>query len=243
MLRIPSSGGAATPLLNLANGEVAFASAQLLPGGKAVLFEVSGPLVQPEKTSIEVLTLADHRRKVAYQGGTSPRYVASSSKGGYLLYAVRNTLFAVPFELERLETRGGPVPVLGDVEHHPENFDSQYDVSRTGTLIYRKAAAGTQTSTLQWVDASGKRTPLVRVTGEIDTPRLSPDGKRLAVTTTGSGRVDIQVYDLERETLDQFDVGRREGFLRRGLESRRSIPGLRFLHRAVLGSRGRGRTA
>jgi len=207
MLRIPSSGGDATPLLNLASGEVAFSRAQVLPGGKAVLFAVGGPLVQPEKTNIEVLTLADHRRKVVYQGATSPRYVATSSKGGYLLYAVRNTLFAVPFDLERLETRDAAVPVLGDVERKSDSFDSQYDVSLTGTLIYRKAAASTQTSTLQWIDASGKRTPLVRVTGEIDTPRLSPDGKRLAVTTSGSGRVDTQVYDLERESWTNLTSG------------------------------------
>lgn len=207
MLRIPSGGGAATPVLNLASGEVAFSWAQVLPGGKAVLFAVNGPLVQPEKTSIEILTLADQRRKVVYQGGSSPRYVATSSKGGHLLYAVRNTLFAVPFDLECLETRGGAVPVLIDVEHHPESFDSQYDISRAGTLIYRKAAVSIQTSTLQWVDAGGKRTPLVRVTGEIDTPRLSPDGKRLAVTTIGLGRVDIQLYDLERETWTNLTSG------------------------------------
>jgi WD40 repeat protein len=207
MLRIPSGGGPATPVLNLASGEVAFSWAQVLPAGKAVLFAVNGPLVQPEKTSIEIFTLADQRRRVVYQGGSSPRYVATSSKGGYLLYAVRNTLFAVPFDLERLETCGGAVPVLFDVEHHPESFDSQYDMSRAGTLIYRKAAASIQTSTLQWVDAGGKRTPLVRVTGEINTPRLSPDGKRLAVTTIGSGRVDIQLYDLERETWTNLTSG------------------------------------
>ncbi len=200
MLRIPSSGGAATSVLNLANGEVAFASAQVLSGEKAVLFEATGPLVQPEKTSIEVFTLADHRRKVVYQGGTSPRYVATSSGSGYLLYAVRETLFAVPFDLERLETRGAPVPVLSDVEHHPENFDSQYDLSRTGALIYRKAGANTQTSTLQWVGTDGKKITIVRQPGQISDPHLSPDGKRLAATTTGSGRVDTQVYDLKRET-------------------------------------------
>jgi Tol biopolymer transport system component len=212
MLLIPSNSGAVTPVMNLASGEVTFSSAQVLPGGKAVLFAVNGPLVQPEKTSIEVLTLADRRRKVVYQGAGSPRYVAASSNGGYLLYAVRNTLFAVPFDLERLETRGGAVPVLSDVEHHPESFDSQYDISRAGTLIYRKAAATIQTATLQWVDAGGKRKPLVRVNGEIRVPRFSPDGKRLAVTTIGLGRVDIQLYDLERETWTNLTSGVEKDF-------------------------------
>jgi Tol biopolymer transport system component len=207
MVRIPSGGGAVTPLLSLASGENAFAWAQVLPTGKAVLFDVNGPLVQPEKTSIEVLTLADHHRKVLYQGGGSPRFVAASANAGYLLYAVRNTLFAAPFDLDRLETRGAAVPVLDDVEHQPESFDSQYDVSRSGTLVYRKAATAGQTSTLEWVDTSGKRAPLVRAPGSIDSPSLSPDGKRLAVTTAGSGRVDIQVYDIQRETWTNLTSG------------------------------------
>ena len=60
---------------------------------------------------------------------------------GYLLYANKATLFAVPFDLDKLETRGTALPVLDDVGYNPASFESQFDVSRDGTLVYRKADA------------------------------------------------------------------------------------------------------
>ena len=42
VLRLPSTGGAGTPILELANGELFHAHPQILPGGKAMLLEVVG---------------------------------------------------------------------------------------------------------------------------------------------------------------------------------------------------------
>jgi hypothetical protein len=50
-----------------------------------------------------VLTLAGHQRKTVSRGGTSPRYLAASNGTGYLVYLNKATLFAIPFDLEKLE--------------------------------------------------------------------------------------------------------------------------------------------
>lgn len=42
LTRVPANGGAPTPVLDLAPGEVGHASPQILPGGKAVLFGLPG---------------------------------------------------------------------------------------------------------------------------------------------------------------------------------------------------------
>ena len=38
------------------------------------------------------------------RGGTSPRYLATSNGTGHLMYLNKATLFAVPFDLDKLET-------------------------------------------------------------------------------------------------------------------------------------------
>ena len=65
--------------------------------------------------NIEVLTLADRHRKIVARGGSSARYLATSNGAGHLVYINKATLFAIPFDLDKLETRGTAVPVLDDV--------------------------------------------------------------------------------------------------------------------------------
>src|SRR5665213_2002020 len=207
LFRIPSAGGAATSVADT-NGELTFLAPQILPGGKSVLISIYPALNDPDRASIEVLSLSDHRRKPVAQGGTSARYLATSNKAGYLVYANRSTLFAVPFDLGNMEKRGTPIPVLDDVGFHPTTYESQFDVSRAGTLVYRKASAATNgMSTIQWVDAAGKRTPLAAKAAGYGDAHLSPDGKRLASTVIAAGTEDIQVYDLQRETWTNLTFG------------------------------------
>jgi hypothetical protein len=78
----------------------------------------------PERTqdagrfNIEVLTLADRRRKIVARGGSTARYLPTSSGIGHLVYTSNATLFAVPFDLEKLETRGTAIPVLDDMAYN-----------------------------------------------------------------------------------------------------------------------------
>ena len=53
-------------------------------------------------------------------------------------------------------------------------------------------------TTIQWVDAAGKRARSAKP-GGFQTVRLSPDGKRLVADLISRGSEDIQVYDLQRE--------------------------------------------
>jgi Tol biopolymer transport system component len=49
-----------------------------------------------------------------------------------------------------------------------------------------------------WVDEKGSVSPLWNELGSYANPRLSPDGKRLALTLLRDGNWDVWVYDLER---------------------------------------------
>jgi Tol biopolymer transport system component len=205
--RIPSGGGPSEKVEKPENGESSLANPQSLPGGKAILFAANkGGGV--DQFTIEVLTLADHHRKIVARGGNTPRYLATSSRMGHLIYVNKATLVAVPFDLDKLETHGAAVPVLDDVAYTSSNGAGQFDFSQTGTLVYRKARGGASGMvTLQWIDPTGKKEPLRAEPGSYLSSRLSPDGKRVALTVRERGSTDVWVYEPRRDAMTRLTFG------------------------------------
>jgi serine/threonine protein kinase/Tol biopolymer transport system component len=206
LVRIPAGGGPPETVAPLGTGESALARPQILPGGKAVLFTTSTSTSgDADRFNIEVLTLVDHHRKIVARGGTTARYLATSNGAGHLVYTNKTTLFAIPFDLDKLETRGTAVPVLDDVAYNTRIGAGGLDFSRTGTLVYRRTSASMAAmTTVQWVDATGNKEPLRAKPGIYESPSLSPDGKRLALVLTDEGRPDVWVFDQQRETRLTF---------------------------------------
>ena len=207
LLRMPAGGGPPETVADLRNGERALQIPQLLPGGKAILF-AAVPTLDVDKFTIEVLTLADRRRKIVARGGQSPWYLASSNGAGHVLYINKGTVFAIPFDLDTLETHGTAVPVLNDVAYSALVGSGEFDVSRTGTLVCRRSSGGTSAlATVQWVDPSGRKEPLRATPGVYQDPSLSPDGTRVALTVTEGGSSDIWVYDPRRDAMTRLTFG------------------------------------
>jgi len=197
--RVPSAGGKPAPVTQLAPGEIVHRWPQILPGGKAVLFSAYSSMTGLDGATIEVLTLRDGRRKTLVRGGAWGRYLTS----GHLVYINKGTLFAVPFDPDRLEVHGTPTPVLEEVAYSAAFGSAQIDFSRTGTLVYRSGKVGGGLVTVQWVDGSGDTRPLLPVPGNYLSPTLSPDGSRLAMTSAG----DIWVYELGRGSMTRLTFG------------------------------------
>ena len=203
LLRIRADGGAPETIAPSATGDAALARPQVLPGGKAILFTTprSG---DTRDFSVEVLTLADRHRKIVARGGSTARYLPTATGLGHLVYTTHATLFAIPFDLEKLETRGAPIQVLDDVGYFATLGAGGFDVSGTGTLVYRKAGASVPAaSMLQWVDAAGRRIPLRAEPGVYSNLRLSPDGTRVALLS-GAGVPDVWVYDTRRDAMTRL---------------------------------------
>jgi serine/threonine-protein kinase len=203
VLRLSSKGGVQETVLELGGDELFHSFPQVLPGAKAALIAVYGTPPGVDKANIEVFSFADRRRKTLVRGATSPRYLMS----GHLVYTNRNTMFAIPFDLDTLETRGTAVPVLDDVAFDASASFAQFDVSRGGTLVYRRTPGAANAMTLQWLDATGKQTPLAAKAAVYSPPRLSPDGKRvLMVSAEGTGQ-DVWVYDEQRDAMTRLTFG------------------------------------
>ena len=206
LVRIRDGGGQAETIAALGNGEIRFLFPQILPKGKAVLFAAyTAP--NPDASSIEVMTLADHHRKTLSRG-TSPRYLATSNGAGYLVYFNKGTLFAIPFDPDKLETHGTALPILDDVAFNGNYGTAQVSFSSApsghGTLVYRGGGGGVELLTVAWLDGAGKTQPLLAKPGIYGHPRLSPDGQRLALEVSDGAGTDIWVYDWQRDNMTRL---------------------------------------
>jgi dipeptidyl aminopeptidase/acylaminoacyl peptidase len=153
-----------------------------------------------DNASIEVLSLKTGQWKVVQRGGYSGRYLPS----GHLVYIHQSTLFAVGFDLDRLEVRGTPAPLVENVAGNDIVGAGQFDVARNGTLVYLSGKSSTVTFPVAWMDSTGKTQPLLAAPGLHFAPRFSPDGKRLALAVGAPGAGDIQIYDWQRDTMTRL---------------------------------------
>jgi Tol biopolymer transport system component len=197
--RVPAAGGTPQTLTKPGDkNEVSHRWPQILPGGQTVLFTSSTVPGNFDDGSIQVLSLKTGQWKVVQRGGYFGRYLATSNRAGELVYVHQGTLLGVPFDLDRLEVRGTPAPLLEDVAGDPSFAGGQFDVSRNGTFVYLGGKSSAAAWPLVWLDSTGKTEPLLALPGSYYSPRLSPDGKRLAVSVNVNA---IGVYDSQRNTM------------------------------------------
>jgi hypothetical protein len=202
LIRLPASGAAPNTVLDLDAGEFAYASPQILPDGKAVLF-AAFRTTDVDSANIEVFSFGDRRRKTLVRGSTFACYLPS----GHLVYVSKGTLFAIPFDLAKLETRGTAVPVLYDLSYGQfGNVD--VDFAATGTLVYRRGSGGGGLmKTIQWVDRTGKKETLLAKPGVYQNVLISPDGKRLSFVVSEGANQDVWVYDIRRDAMTRLTSG------------------------------------
>lgn len=178
--RIPQDGGPPTAVVERPGKESRLIWPQVLPGSESVLFTSADTFA--DGANIEIVSLRDHRQKILVQHATYGRYLPS----GHLVYINQGTLYAQKFDLARQEVRGPAVAVLPDVEYSASFGFAQFAFSQGGTLVYRRASAG-GFFTIGWLDRAGHTEALVTEPGAYLWPRVSPDGKRVAVARTDSG--------------------------------------------------------
>jgi len=116
---------------------------------------------------------------------------------GYLLYVQSNILMAVPFDEKRGELKGDPAPVAQDVSHNPGTWRSAFDVSDKGVLVFQAGGSEKPSQVLWLAPGNNSPTPAVEGRDNYRELRLSPDGKRLAVTI-GAPHAEVWVCDLKR---------------------------------------------
>ena len=205
--RVASGGGSPEVVtrVDIEGGDVVHLWTDPLPGGRAALYTTHG-----EDERIQVVDLETGEVK-DLTSGNYPRY----SPTGHLLFVEANgsTLFAAPFDLDRLELTGSAVLVAEGLFQHPRGFRLQfYALSQTGTLLYSTGVTETDVADteLMWVTRSGEATPVHTGwqinTGVASNPgwSLSPDGRRVALRIGTGGNDDIWTKQLPDGPLERL---------------------------------------
>jgi serine/threonine-protein kinase len=116
----------------------------------------------------------------------------------------RGTLFAAPFDLQRLELTGRGVPVVPEVMANTVTGGAHYSVSKDGTLAYIAGLGIGLAMPLSLMEEAGKTTDVLATPFEWQTPRFSPKGERIALVVAANGVNDVHVYDTARQRLDKI---------------------------------------
>ena len=199
---VSANGGEPRVLVEGGNG-VRYHGPQKLPNGNGLLITFNKGATSWDASTIAVDRLDTGERKILIRGGTDARYLPT----GHLVYAVGSTLFAAPFDLGKLEVTGGSIPVVEGVMRSTANTGpAQFSFSKDGTLAFA-SGTGRPDLHLLWMERSGRASRLTDKTGFFSTPRLSPDGKRLAVTVSEEDGIDVWLLDIERDTFTQLTTG------------------------------------
>jgi serine/threonine-protein kinase len=196
LYKVSAAGG--TPQLLLGSNLGSWP--EILPDHKTVLFSTG--------TGIAILPVnGGQRRILARTNNSSTEGPAVLGAGyvlqarfdplGYLVYGQSpGVVRAMPFDLKSLNVLGAPVSMIDNVERAQDGGAIYFALADAGLLLY--APTG-EDHKIVWVDRNGSETPVSSDKAPFRIPRLSPNGKLIAVAISDeTRRSDIWIYDAER---------------------------------------------
>ena len=204
--RVAATGGAAAAVTTLdqASEHVSHRFPYFLPDGRHFLY-----LARGAKSDLSAILIGDvdsattQRLMKSTQGAVfaPPNWLIYLSGGTSPGGALGGTLFIQRFDPEARQLAGDPIILQQDVGAD-EGGQGAYSFSDQGTFVYRTVRVSRHDS-LNWYTRTGVLESTIGDPGEYTVPRLSPDGRRLAVTIGGA----IWIRDLARGTSFRLTNG------------------------------------
>ena len=222
--RVSSEGGDPVKVASPPEGVDYLSEPRVLPGRGALLVSLHratdgsgegrrtavGGAVLP---AIGIVSLADGSVAEIRAEGTDPRYLSS----GHLVYGRDDAIWAVPFDIDRLEISGEARPVLQQVGSFGNSgADAWFDVAEDGTLVYLPSSGASALGSgaeaaLAWFsfDGQAESIPLPPSSARrIVSPKLSPEGDRIALVLMDSDPSEGTGDDPRGREIVTYDVGR-----------------------------------
>ena len=199
LYRVPASGGNLTLVVD-SSGDP-FAEPVFVRDSETILVRRGAPS-QWRIDAVELGTGRIHR----LLEGSSPKLAST----GDLLFLRRGGIWATRFDVARLAVYGPPVPLIPSVSQVVPR-GALFDTARDGSLAY-VPGLGENSASLVWLDRTGQPSPALKDRLAFQSPRLSPDGKRVALSIVP----DVWIYELERGSRTRLTT---EGISRRSVWS------------------------
>jgi serine/threonine-protein kinase len=196
---VPVAGGEPTPLTrpDSAKGELDHLWPIAHPDGHTIVFTIwSGGLTS---SRLALTSLADGKVTDLGLKGIRPLAVLD---GALVYLQADGAVMAAPLDARGRRTEGRPIPVLDPVPViASNNGNSGIYISQGGALVTGRE---NRRAHLAWVGRDGVAHPIGREVRSFLQPRLSPDGRRIAVLMYDGSKSDIWIYDIGTETLSRL---------------------------------------
>ncbi len=195
LVRVSSGGGETTPVTTLDAGrhEASHRFPCFLPDGDHFLYVALPP--GPNGWDTFVGSLKSKSVKKVLTAGSA----ATFAEPGYLVFARDGRVMAQRFDTGRLELTGDAVAIGNAPEYSNIDAEPPVSASRNGRLIVLQSDP--PKTTLEWHDRAGASLGAITLPpGSWNMRRLSPDGRRAAVTNG----TDIWFVDLARSMPTKF---------------------------------------
>ena len=189
IFRVSANGGKEEPVtaLDSSRQEAGHRLPQLLPDNRHFLYQSVSS--SPESSGTYVGSLDGGMPKLVLRGNSRAVYASS----GYLLFLQDGAVMAQAFDSVRFEVSGDPVAIA---PRRGTESGLSVTASPNGILAYLSGQV-VSSHQLQWFDRNGNPGEIVADEQVFFTPRISPDGKEVAVAVASSPTTrDIWIFDL-----------------------------------------------
>jgi eukaryotic-like serine/threonine-protein kinase len=197
IFQVSASGGKATPVTKLDQGKhTTHRWPFFLPDGKHFLYLATNHNGgKPEENGVYFASLDGKENRLLVASDAGGEYAS-----GFLLFHSGTSLMAQQFDPDSGTLSGEAQQVVGKIRQDSGVWHTLFSVSQSGLLVYEPGSAEAVGTQLVWFDRTGKKLGQVGETGSYMDPRISPDGKRLAVSY-GDPQREILIFGLDRGTM------------------------------------------
>ncbi len=205
LFRVSENGGVPTAVTQLdpTTGETTHRWPDFLPDGVHFLY-LGRQVSENRPSAVYVGSLDSALHKKILDGLSEAQYAAP----GYVVFGRNTTLFAQRFDADTLTLEGDEYPIASDVSVGNNMLWTGFAISQTDRLVYGSAGS---TADLEMIvtDRSGKKISSLEPAGNYSVLRLSPDGRRVAVSETeiSSGKATIWLQDVSSNVRTRFTFG------------------------------------
>jgi serine/threonine-protein kinase len=208
LFKVPAAGGNAERLTtpDAATGERSHRWPVVLPGSRRAIFLAQRFGQAYDEATLEMLDIQSGARTVLHRGGSYPRL----GPGGELLFVRDRGLWGVRLAADALRVIGEPQRLIDEVAYAVWSGGAQFDVAREGTLVYSLGASDEAVRMAWAAPGRSEQQLLVAEPGFYYTPRLSPDGRRVAYHVYTGGRSDLWIVETTTGNRRRLTFGGRD---------------------------------
>ena len=167
--------------------------------GRSVVFSIFDQLDPKRESELAVTSLDDGVvHPIGLKGAR-----ALGATGDYLVYLTGDgVVMGTRFDLRKRRATGNAVALIDSIPMCSEcNGDAAVTLSTSGALVYMR---GAPRGRLVWMKPDGTDVDVGPAPAVMSTPRLSPDGTKIAVEVNANARSDIWIYQVATHTMSKL---------------------------------------